>query len=126
MKQEAVRTDAAPKAIGPYEQGIRVNGLVFTAGQIALDPKAGNLVEGGIAVQTRQVLENLKGVLEASGSSMDRVVKATVFVKDMTDFPTVNEIYAEYLGRSKPARSTVAVAELPKGALIEIDLIAVI
>lgn len=125
MKREAVQTDAAPKAIGPYEQAIRVNGFVFTAGQIPLDPKTGNLVEGGIAAQTRRVLENLKGVLEAAGSSLDRVVKATVFLKNMADFPTMNEVYTEYFGRSKPARSTVAVAELPKGALIEIDLIAV-
>lgn len=126
MKREAVQTDAAPKAIGPYEQAIRVNGFVFTAGQIALNPKTGNLIEGGIAEQTQQVLENLKGVLEAAGSSMDRVVKATVFLKNMADFAAMNEVYAEYLGSSKPARSTVAVAELPRGALIEIDLIAVL
>ena len=125
MKREAIRTDAAPKAIGPYEQAIRVNGLVYTAGQIPLDLKTGNLVDGGITLQTRQVLENLKGVLEASGSSLDRVVKATVFLKNMADFPPMNEVYAEYLGDSKPARSTVAVAELPRGALIEIDLVAV-
>ncbi len=124
MKREAVRTDAAPKAIGPYEQGIRVHGLVFTAGQVPIDPKTGSLVEGGIAAQTRQVLENLKGVLQASGSSMEQVVKTTVFLKDMVDFPAMNEVYAQYLGSSKPARSTVAVAELPKGALIEIDLVA--
>ena len=126
MKREAIRTDAAPKAIGPYEQAIRINGFVFTAGQIPIDPKSGNLVEGGIAAQTRQVLENLKAVLQAAGSSMDRVVKATVFLKNMSDFATMNEVYAEYLGNSKPARSTVAVAELPRGALIEIDLIAVV
>jgi 2-iminobutanoate/2-iminopropanoate deaminase len=126
MNQEAVRTDAAPKAIGPYEQAIRANGFVYTAGQIALDPKTGDLVDDGIAAQTRRVLENLKAVLEAAGSSMARVVKATVFLKNMADFPKVNEIYAEYLGTSKPARSTVAVADLPRGALIEIDLIAVI
>jgi 2-iminobutanoate/2-iminopropanoate deaminase len=126
MKRETVQTDAAPKAIGPYEQAIRVNGLVFTAGQIPIDPKTGNLVEGGIAAQTRQVLENLKGVLEASGSSLDRVLKATVFLKNMADFAAMNEVYAEYLGNSKPARSTVAVAELPRGALIEIDLVATI
>ncbi len=126
MNREAVRTDDAPKVIGPYEQAIRANGFVYTAGQIALDPKAGNLVEGGIAPQTRRVLDNLKAVLEAAGSSMNQVVKATVFLKNMGDFQTVNEIYAEYLGISKPARSTVAVAELPRGALIEIDLIAVL
>jgi 2-iminobutanoate/2-iminopropanoate deaminase len=126
MNREAVRTDAAPKAIGPYEQAIRANGFVYTAGQIALDPKTGDLVDDGIAAQTRRVLENLKAVLEAAGSSMARVVKATVFLKNMADFPKVNEIYAEYLGTSKPARSTVAVTDLPRGALIEIDLIAVI
>ena len=124
MHAEAVRTDAAPKAIGPYEQAIRVGGFLFTAGQIPLDPKTGNLVEGGIAAQTRRVLENLKAVLEASGSSMDRVVKATVYLKNMGDFGAMNEIYGEYLGKAKPARSTVAVAELPRGVLIEIDLVA--
>ncbi len=124
MKKEAVRSDAAPKAIGPYEQGILVGGFLFTAGQIPLDPKTGNLVEGGIVPQTRQVLENLKAVLEAGGSSLDRVVKATVFLRNMADFPAMNEVYAEYFGASKPARSTVAVADLPRGALIEIDLVA--
>ena len=124
MKKEAVRSDAAPKAIGPYEQGILVGGFLFTAGQIPLDPKTGNLVEGGIVAQTRQVLENLKAVLEAGGSSLDRVIKATVFLRNMADFPAMNEVYAEYFGASKPARSTVAVADLPRGALIEIDLVA--
>ena len=124
MKREVVQTDRAPKAIGPYEQAIKVGGFVFTAGQIPLDPKTGNMIEGGIAAQTKRVLENLKGVLEASGSSLDRVIKATVFLRNMADFAAMNEIYAEYLGSSKPARSTVAVAELPRGALIEIDLVA--
>jgi 2-iminobutanoate/2-iminopropanoate deaminase len=124
MKREGVETDAAPKAIGPYQQAICANGFVFTAGQIALDPRTGNLIGGGIGAQTRQVLENLDAVLRAAGSSMDQVVKATIFLKNMADFQTVNEVYAEYLGNSKPARSTVAVAELPKGALIEIDLVA--
>ena len=126
MKREAVQTDQAPKAIGPYEQAIKVDGFVFTAGQIPIDPRTGNMIEGGIAAQTKRVLENLKGVLEASGSSLDKVVKATVFLKNMADFAAMNEVYAEYLGHSKPARSTVAVAELPRGALIEIDLIAVV
>ena len=124
MERTAIRTDGAPKAIGPYEQAIRVDGWVFTAGQIPLDPKTGNLVEGGIAPQTRQALENLKAVLAAAGSSLERVVKATVFLKNMSDFPAMNEVYAEYFGGSKPARSTVAVAELPRGALVEIDLTA--
>jgi 2-iminobutanoate/2-iminopropanoate deaminase len=126
MNREAIRTDAAPKAIGPYEQAIKIDGMVFTAGQIPLDPKTGNLVAGGIAAETRQVLENLKAVLAAAGSSIDRVVKATVFLKNMADFQAMNEIYAEYFSTSKPARSTVAVAELPRGALVEIDLVALV
>jgi len=126
MKREAVQTDKAPKAIGPYEQAIKVDGLVFTAGQIPIDPKTGNIVDGGITAQTRRVLENLKGVLEAAGTSLDKAVKATVFLKSMGDFSAMNEVYAQYLGNSKPARSTVAVAELPRGALVEIDFVAVI
>ena len=124
MNKETVVTDKAPKAIGPYEQAIKVGEFVYTAGQIPIDPKTGNFVEGGIAAQTRQVLENLKAVLEAAGSSLDRVVKATVFLKNMGDFAAMNEVYAEYLAQAKPARSTVAVAELPRGALVEIDFIA--
>jgi 2-iminobutanoate/2-iminopropanoate deaminase len=124
MTREVVQTDNAPKAIGPYEQAIKANGFIYTAGQIPIDPKTGNFVEGGITAQTRQVLENLKAVLEAGGSSLDRVVKATVFLKNMADFAAMNEVYAQYLGSAKPARSTVAVAELPRGALIEIDLVA--
>ena len=106
MIRETVRTDKAPKAIGPYEQAIKVGDFIYTAGQIPLDPKTGNLVEGGIAAQTRQVLENLKAVLEAGGSSLDRVVKATVFLKNIGDFASMNEVYAEYLGQVKPARSS--------------------
>jgi 2-iminobutanoate/2-iminopropanoate deaminase len=124
MTREVVQTDNAPKAIGPYEQAIKASGFIYTAGQIPIDPKTGNFVEGGITTQTRQVLENLKAVLEAGGSSLDRVVKATVFLKNMADFAAMNEVYAQYLGSAKPARSTVAVAELPRGALVEIDLVA--
>jgi 2-iminobutanoate/2-iminopropanoate deaminase len=124
MIRESVQTDNAPKAIGPYQQAIKANGFIYTAGQIPIDPKTGNFVEGGITAQTRQVLENLKAVLETGGSSLDRVVKATVFLKNMADFAAMNEVYAQYLGSAKPARSTVAVAELPRGALIEIDLVA--
>jgi 2-iminobutanoate/2-iminopropanoate deaminase len=124
MTREIVQTDSAPKAIGPYEQAIKASGILYTAGQIPIDPKTGNFVEGGITDQTRQVLENLKAVLEAGGSSLDRVVKATVFLKNMTDFAAMNEVYGQYLGSARPARSTVAVAELPRGALIEIDFVA--
>ncbi|MBI2232168.1 MAG: RidA family protein [Deltaproteobacteria bacterium] len=124
MNREAILTDNAPKAIGPYAQAIKANGFIYTAGQIPIDPKTGNFVEGGINEQTRQVLENLKAVLAAAGSSLDQVVKATVFLKNMTDFPAMNEVYGEYLGTARPARSTVAVAELPRGALVEIDLVA--
>ena len=124
MARESFNTDHAPKAIGPYAQAIKANGVVYTAGQISIDPMTGNLVEGGIKEQTRRVLENLKAVLEASGSSMSQVVKATVFLKNMADFTAMNEVYADYLGNSKPARSTVAVAELPRNALVEIDLVA--
>jgi 2-iminobutanoate/2-iminopropanoate deaminase len=125
MPREAVRSSAAPKAIGPYEQAIKINGFIYTAGQIGLDPKTDKLVEGGITAQTKQVLENLKAVLEAAGSSMDQVIKATVFLRNINDFAVMNEIYEDYLGHARPARSTAAVAELPRGALIEIDLVAV-
>jgi 2-iminobutanoate/2-iminopropanoate deaminase len=124
MDRKTVQTDKAPKAIGPYAQAIKANGFVYTAGQIALDPQTGNLIEGGVTAQTRQVLENLKAVLEAAGSSFDQVAKATVFLRHMSEFPAMNEVYAEYLGNAKPARATVGVAELPRGALIEIDLVA--
>lgn len=126
MNREAVQTDKAPKAIGPYEQAIRSGGLVFTSGQIALDPATGGLIAGGIAPQTEQVLKNLKSVLEAAGASLDQAVKATVFLKNMDDFAAMNEVYGRYLGNAKPARSTVAAAGLPKDALVEIDLIALI
>jgi len=126
MSREIVQTDMAPKAIGPYAQAIKANGFVYTAGQIPIDPKTGEFVSGGIAPQTRQVLENLKAVLQAAGSSLDKVVKATVFLHNMSEFAAMNEVYAEYLGDVKPARSTVAVKELPRGALVEIDLVAVV
>ena len=126
MNKAIISTDKAPKAIGPYEQAIKVGEFIYTAGQIPIDPKTGNLVAGAIAEQTRQVLENLKAVVEAGGSSLDRVVKATVFLKNIADFAAMNEVYAEYLGQAKPARSTVAVADLPRGALVEIDLVATV
>jgi 2-iminobutanoate/2-iminopropanoate deaminase len=126
MSREAVQTENAPKAIGPYQQAIKANGFIYTAGQIPIDPKTANFVAGDISAQTRQVLENLKAVLEAGGSALDRVVKATVFLKNMADFAAMNEVYTQYFGSTKPARSTVAVAELPRGALIEIDLVALV
>lgn len=124
MSREIVETETAPKAIGPYTQAVKANGMVYTSGQIPINPKTGDFVSGDIGAQTRQVLENLKAVLEAGGSSLDKVVKATVFLRNMSDFAAMNEVYATYLGKIKPARSTVAVAELPRGALVEIELVA--
>lgn len=124
MSREGINTDKAPKAIGPYQHAIKANGFVYTSGQTAIDPATGNFVAGGIKEQTRQVLENLKVVLEAAGSSLDKTVKATVFLKNMADFAAMNEVYAEYLGSGRPARSTVAAAALPRDALVEIDLVA--
>lgn len=126
MNKEVISTPNAPKAIGPYEQAIKIGELVYASGQIPLDPKTGNIVAGDIKIQTRRALENLKAVLEASGSSLDRVVKTTVFLKNIGDFAAMNDVYAEYLGGAKLARSTVAVADLPRGALVEIDLIALV
>ena len=124
MSREIVQSDKAPKAIGPYAQAIKANGFVYTAGQIAIGPESGDIVDGGIKAQTRQVFANLAAVLEAAGTSVDQVVKATVFLRYMSDFAAMNEVYAEYLGGATPARSTVAVGELPRGALVEIDLVA--
>jgi len=124
MPRAVITTERAPRAIGPYEQAIRIDGFIFTSGQIALDPTTGKLIDGDISAQTRRVLENLKAVLEAGGSSLDRVVKATVYLTDLSTFSKMNEVYAEYLGHVKPARSTVGVASLPLGASVEIELIA--
>ena len=121
---KVIKTDQAPAPIGPYSQAIETNGLIFTSGQIAIDPKTNALVEGDVITQARQVFENLKAVLEAAGSDLDHVVKTTIFLKNMSDFVRVNEIYAQYFGRSVPARSTVEVARLPKDVLIEVDCIA--
>jgi len=120
-----VATEAAPKAIGPYSQAIVTDGLVFSAGQVALDPQSGELVGKTTAEQTDQVFRNLQAVLTAAGTSLDNVVKATVYLADMADFAQMNEVYAKYFGTHKPARSTVQAAGLPKGARVEIDVIAV-
>lgn len=120
-----VATDAAPKAIGPYSQAITTDSLVFTAGQVALDPKSGELVGRTTAEQTEQVFANLKAVLTAAGAALGSVVKTTVYLADMADFAQMNDVYAKHFGAHKPARSTVQAAGLPKGARVEIDLIAV-
>jgi 2-iminobutanoate/2-iminopropanoate deaminase len=123
----AIATERAPKAIGPYSQAVCVGGLVFTAGQVALDPVHQVILGGGISEQTARVLENLKEILEAAGSSLDRAVKATVYLKDMNDFAAMNAVYGTYLapeGVTPPARTTVEVSRLPKDALVEIDLVA--
>jgi 2-iminobutanoate/2-iminopropanoate deaminase len=125
MSKVAIVTDRAPAAIGPYSQAVRVGDLVFTSGQIALDPKTGELVEGGIEAQTRRVLENLTAVLSAAGCSWSDVVRTTIYLADMGDFATVNKLYGERVeGTVLPARSTVQAAKLPRGAAVEIDLVA--
>ena len=121
---EFVSTTQAPQAIGPYSQAVKHNGLVYTSGQIALTP-SGEMLENDIVKQTHQVLKNLTAVLAEAGSSLNQVIKTTIFLDSMDDFATVNEIYAEYFGSHKPARSTVAVKTLPKNALVEIDCIAI-
>jgi 2-iminobutanoate/2-iminopropanoate deaminase len=119
-----VATDGAPKAIGPYSQAVTHHGILYTSGQIPLDPATGSLVEGDFAAQSHQVFRNLEAVLREAGSSFDRVLKATVYVTDLGNFQTLNTIYAEYFGSHKPARTTVEVKGLPKGATLEIDLVA--
>ncbi len=124
--KKIIQTEKAPKAIGPYSQAIRSEHLVFAAGQVGLDPASGELVEGGIEAQTRRVLANLKNVLEAADSGMNYVVKTTVFLKDMNDFAKMNAIYGEFFAENPPARSTIAVVALPKGALVEIEAMAML
>jgi len=126
MALKKISTDKAPSAIGPYSQGIIANGFLFTAGQIPLDPVAGKIVEGGIVEQTERVMQNLEEVLRAAGVSWGDVVKTTVYLHDLAHFPTVNEVYGKRLGDARPARSTVQVPALPRGALVEIDAIAVV
>ncbi len=124
MEAEVIATDLAPRAIGPYSQALAAGDLVFCSGQIALDPRTGELSGGDAAAQARQALANLARVLEAAGSGMDRVLKTTVFLVDMGDFAPVNEAYAEAFGGHRPARSTVAVSGLPKGARFEVEAVA--
>ncbi len=122
--KEGVYTDKAPQPVGPYQQAIKWNGLIFTAGQIAIDPNTGSIVEGDVRQQTRQVLSNLKAVLEAAGSGLEYVIKTTVFLKNMDDFAAMNEVYAQFFSENPPARSAVEVARLPKDVLVEIECIA--
>ncbi|GAE86795.1 RidA family protein [Acetivibrio straminisolvens] len=125
MSIEVIKTDKAPEAIGPYSQAIVAGSFVYTSGQIPINPQTGEVVGGGIEEQTEQVLKNLKNVLEAAGSGLNKVVKTTVFIKDMDSFAKINEIYAKYFSEPYPARSCVEVSKLPKGVLIEIEAVAI-
>ena len=124
--REIVLTDRGPKPIGPYSQGIKVNGLLFVSGQVSIDPKTNEFIAGDIAQQTERTLENVKGIVEAAGSKLSHVIKTTVFLKNMSDFAAMNEVYARYFSAAPPARSTVEVARLPKDALIEMEIIATV
>jgi 2-iminobutanoate/2-iminopropanoate deaminase len=126
MSKVAVFTENAPAAVGPYSQAIKAAGLVFVSGQIGLDPVSGKMVEGGVAAQAEQVLDNLEAILKEAGSGLDQVVKATVFLTDMDDFQTVNGVYAKRFKSVPPARAAVAVAALPLGALVEIEAVAMV
>lgn len=122
--KEVIRTPEAPQAIGPYSQAIRANGMVYSSGQIALDPKTQRLIEGDIAAQTDRVLKNLEALLVAAGSGLNKVVRTTVFLKDMNEFAQMNEVYGRFFKENAPARSTVEVARLPKDVRVEIDVVA--
>jgi 2-iminobutanoate/2-iminopropanoate deaminase len=124
MKKEIIYTKSAPEPIGPYSQAIKLNNLIFSSGQIAIEPSTGQLILGDIKAQTRKVLENIKALLEISGSDFLKVLKVTVYLKDINQFTAMNEVYAEYFTESRPARSTVEVSRLPKDALVEMDIIA--
>lgn len=124
MAKEFIYSKNAPEPIGPYSQAIKLNNLIFSSGQIALNPQTGNIVDGDIKAQTKQTLENVKAILKAGGSDISKVIKVTVYLKNIGDFTGMNEIYNEYFGESKPARSTIEAARLPKDSLIEIDVIA--
>ncbi len=126
MKKTIVHTDKAPAAVGPYSQAVKVGELVYTAGQIALDPATGQMMEGDVQAQTEQALQNLRAVLKAAGSSLKNVVKTTVFLQDMGDFKAMNEVYGRYFTKNPPARSAVEVAALPLGAQVEIEAVALV
>jgi 2-iminobutanoate/2-iminopropanoate deaminase len=126
MEKQIISTEQAPAAVGPYSQGVRAGHFLYTAGQIALDPATGKIVEGDVAAQTRQVMGNLQAILQAAGSTLDKVVKTTVFLQEMDDFAQMNGEYSQFFEGDPPARSTVQVAGLPLGALVEIEAIALI
>lgn len=126
MKKQIISTDNAPKAIGPYSQAVAWNGMVYLSGQIPLDPVTGQLIEGGIAEQTVRVLDNLKAVLEAAGSDLAHVLKTTVFLKDMSEFAPMNEVYGRYFNENPPARATVEAARLPRDVRVEIECVAAV
>lgn len=121
--KEIISTEKGPKAIGPYSQAIKANGFIHTAGQIPFEPSTGQLIQGDVAQQTARVMENLKAIVEAAGSSLEKAVKATVYLKDMNDFAAMNEVYGRYFPKNPPARSTVEVSRLPRDARVEIDLV---
>jgi 2-iminobutanoate/2-iminopropanoate deaminase len=121
--KEVIATDKGPKAIGPYSQAIKANGFIFLSGQIPFDPATSQIIEGDVAKQAARVLDNVKAIVEAAGSSLDKAVKATVFLKDMNDFAAMNEVYGKYFAQNPPARSTVEVARLPRDVRVEIELI---
>lgn len=122
--KEIITAEKGPKAIGPYSQAVKANGFIFTAGQVALDPATGQMAQGGVAAETARVLENLKAVVEAAGSSLGQAVKVTVYLKDMSDFAAMNEVYARYFSSNPPARSTIEAVRLPREARVEMDLVA--
>ncbi|MGH7935532.1 MAG: RidA family protein [Chthoniobacterales bacterium] len=126
MVKEIISTEKGPKAIGPYSEAIKANGFIHTAGQIPFDPATGQLIEGDVAAQTVRVMENLKAIIEAAGSSLDKAVKATVYLKDINDFASMNEVYGRYFSKNPPARSTVEVSRLPRDVRVEIDLIVLV
>ncbi len=126
MPKQAIRTDNAPKPVGPYSQAIRAGGLLFVSGQGALDPKTGQPVRDSVEAEARQVMENLKAILEAAGSSLDRVVKSTCYVTDLADFQTFNKIYGEYFTQDPPARTTIQAARLPLDFRVEVDVVATV